>query len=105
MIPMDVVIHVPDTIFRRLQEQWGEGFTRHMLESWVLEDYRVGRLTTEEVRQLLGFETRFEVHGFLKVHGVPLYTLEAFEEDIATLEQRLHGSRLSHSMPHQNSLR
>ena len=58
-----------------------------MLESWVLEDYRAGRLTTEEMRQLLGFETRFEVHGFLKAHGVPLYTLEDFEEDIATLQQ------------------
>jgi len=76
-----------------------------MLESWVLEDYRAGRLTTEEVRQLLGFETRFEVHGFLKAYGVPLYTLEDFEEDIATLQQRLHGSRLPRSMPQQNSLR
>ena len=84
---MQVTIHVPDTLVQRLQEQWGEDLPRHVIESWVLEDYRAGGLTIEEVRQLLGYETRFEVHGFLKAHGVSFYTMEDLEHDFATLDE------------------
>jgi hypothetical protein len=84
---MEVTIHVPDALGRRLRERWGDGLPRHVVESWVLEDYRAGVLTTEEVRQLLGYETRFEVHGFLKAHGVSFYTLEDLEQDFATLDE------------------
>jgi hypothetical protein len=52
----------------------------------VLEDYRAGALTTEDVRQLLGYGTQFEVHGFLKAHGVSFYTMEDLEQDFATLD-------------------
>ena len=84
---MEVTIHVPDTLGQQLQARWGEGLPRHVVESWVLEDYRAGALTTEEVRQLLGYETRFEVHGFLKAHGVSFYTMEDLEQDFATLDE------------------
>ena len=84
---MDVTIHVPDTLVLRMQEKWGEGLPRHVVESWVLEDSRAGALTTEEVRQLLGYETQFEVHGFLKAHGVSFYTMEDLEQDFATLDE------------------
>jgi predicted HTH domain antitoxin len=37
-----------------------------------------------QVRRLLGFETRFEVHALLKEHKVPLhYTAADLEEDLA----------------------
>jgi Uncharacterised protein family (UPF0175) len=84
---MEVTIYVPDTLLQRLQEKWGEGLPRHVVESWVLEDFRTGLLTTEEVRQLLGYETPFEVHGFLKAHGVSFYTMEDLEQDLATLDE------------------
>jgi len=84
---MEVTIHIPDTLVPRLREKWGEGLPRHVVESWVLEDYRAGALTPEEVRQLLGYETRFEVHGFLKAHGVSFYTMEDLEQDFATLDE------------------
>ena len=83
---MEVTINVPDTLVQRLQEKWGEGLPRHVVESWVLEDYRAGALTTEDVRQLLGYGTPFEVHGFLKAHGVSFYTMEDLEQDFATLD-------------------
>ena len=83
---MEVTIHIPHILVPRLREKWGEGLPRHVAESWVLEDYRAGALTTEEVRQLLGYETRFEVHGFLKAHGVSFYTMEDLEQDFATLD-------------------
>jgi Uncharacterised protein family (UPF0175) len=84
---MEVMIHVPDTLVQRLQEKWGEELPRYVIESWVLEDYRAGVLTTEEVRQLLRYETRFEVHGFLKAHGASFYTMEDLEQDLATLDE------------------
>ena len=77
---MEVAIRVPDTLVERLQERWGD-LRRRTLESLALEGFRERVLTTEEVRQLLGFETRLEVHAFLKQHEVPFYTLQDLEHD------------------------
>jgi hypothetical protein len=84
---MEVSIHLPDDIARRVQAQW-EDVPRHVLESFVLEGFRARILTTEDVRRLLGFETKFEVHAFLKEHDVPFYTMADLEHDRAT-SQRL----------------
>jgi hypothetical protein len=80
---MEVAIRLPDTLVKRLQEQWGD-LPRRVLESVALQGYRERILTTEEVRQLLGFETRSEVHAFLKQHKVPFYTLVDLEHDRET---------------------
>ena len=51
-----------------------------------------GALSEEEVRRVLGYETRVEVHAFLKEHGVHLhYTPSDLEEDRQTLNRL--GSR------------
>ena len=42
---MEVTIHVPDTLMQRLEGRRGEGLPRHVVESWVLEDYRAEVLT------------------------------------------------------------
>ena len=80
---MEVSIQIPDSLVKRLQEQWGD-LPRRVLESVVLEGFRERLLTTEELRQLLGFETKFDVHAFLKEHDVPFYTLEDLEQDRET---------------------
>jgi len=80
---MEVTIQIPDALVRRLQEQWGD-LPRRVLESVVLEGFRERILTTEELRQLLGFETKFEVHAFLKEHDLPFYTFEDLEHDRET---------------------
>jgi hypothetical protein len=82
-----VTIHVPDEIAQRLQAQWGD-VPRHVLESLVIEGFRSQILTTEDVRQLLGFETRFEVHAFFKQHEVLFYTLADLDHGRET-SQRL----------------
>jgi hypothetical protein len=42
-------------------------------------------LSESDLKELLGFETRMEVHGFLKDHGVFLhYTSEDLDQDTAT---------------------
>jgi len=47
----------------------------------ALEGYRTQLLSESAVRQMLGFETRMEVHAFLKEHRVYLHY------DVADLEQ------------------
>ena len=84
---MDVAIHLPDDIAQHLLEQWGNDIPRHVLESLALECYRARILGESQLRRLLGFETRFEVHGFLKAHGVPFYTLDDLENDRKNLRQ------------------
>ena len=80
---MEVAIQLPDTLVKRLQERWDD-LPRRVLESVALEGFRQRILTTEEMRQLLGFETKFEVHAFLKKHAVPFYTLPDLEQDRET---------------------
>ena len=76
---MEIAIHLPDDIARVLPWQ---DISRHLLEQIALERYLSGHLSEEQVRRLLGYSTRLEVHGFLKEHDVPLrYTLEDLEKD------------------------
>jgi hypothetical protein len=78
---MEVSIHLPDDIIPHDQAQW-EDVPRHVLESLALSWYQSGELSEEQVRRLLGYNTRLEVHAFLKNHDVPLwYTLEDLEKD------------------------
>jgi hypothetical protein len=84
---MEVTIQVPEDIAHRLQEKWGQDIPRHVLESVALECFRKRILGESQLRRLLGFETRFEVHAFLKQHEVPFYTLEDLEEDRKALDR------------------
>ncbi len=81
---MQIAIDLPDDIAQLLQSKWRD-MPRHVLESVALEAYRSQLLGESQLRRLLGFETRYEVHGFLKKHGVPLhYTLADLERDHQT---------------------
>ncbi|MGD0831163.1 MAG: UPF0175 family protein, partial [Terracidiphilus sp.] len=60
----------------------GADLSRAALESLAIEGYRTERLSESEIRRLLGFETRMEVHAFLKEHGAWLhYSLVDLEQD------------------------
>lgn len=43
------------------------------LESLAVNGYREGKLSAGQVRRLLGYRSRMEVHAFLKEHGVFLH--------------------------------
>jgi uncharacterized protein UPF0175 len=79
---MEVTIHLPDDVAAAMP--W-EDVPRHILEQIALEGYTDGWLSEEQVRRLLGYETRLDVHGFLKEHGAYLrYSVEDLEQDRAT---------------------
>lgn len=85
---MEVTIDLPEDILAALNGQW-DNVPRRSLEAVAVEAYRTGALTESQIRRLLGFESRFQVHALLKEHEVPLrYTLSDLEDDL-TVHRRL----------------
>jgi Uncharacterised protein family (UPF0175) len=83
---MDVTVQIPDDLADRMTMAGGD-LSRRALEALALEEFKNGRLTKPELRRLLGFETRFELDGFLKAHQVyEEYTLEDFEREREALK-------------------
>ena len=80
---MRVTLDLPDDISAALEDRW-RNIPRQALEALAVEGYRTGGLSENQVRRLLGFESRFDVHALLKEHRVPLrYTEEDVERDLA----------------------
>jgi hypothetical protein len=81
---MQVSVDIPDELARRLFAD-GTIPERAALEAIALEGYRSNSLTEYQVRILLGFEHRLQVHSFLKAHGVYLHygAEEAAQDDAA----------------------
>ena len=84
---MELTVHIPDDIAARLCGAASESLSR-ALEGFGLEEYKAGRITKAELRRLLGFETRYELDGFLKAHDVWMnYTVEDLRREVATLQR------------------
>ncbi len=78
---MLVTLDLPDELTAALTAQ-GSDLSRAALESIALEAYREHRLSTAQLRRLLGFESRYELDGFLKQHEVWLeYGWQDLEQD------------------------
>ena len=78
---MDVTLHIPDEFAQRFTAMGGD-LSRRALEALALDEYKLGHLTTAELRRLLGFATRAALDGFLKAHSVYVdYTLDDLEHD------------------------
>ncbi len=79
-----ISLDLPDDILLQLQDG-GRDVSRAAPEGLALEGYRSGALSESQVRRLLGFGTRLEVHGFLKDHGVSLhFSDQDLDRDIET---------------------
>ena len=61
---------------------FGQDLNRAALETIAAEAYREKKLSISQLRRLLGYKTRMQVHAFLKEHGVYLgYGLADLEHD------------------------
>lgn len=84
---MEITLKIPDELARQVTPE-GSDPVRFALEALALEGYRSGRLSESAVRQMLGFDTRMEVHALLKQHGVYLqYDIADLEQDRVTAEK------------------
>jgi hypothetical protein len=80
---MQVTLAIPDDLAAQYAAA-GMDPARVALEALAVEGYRTQRLTEAEVKRMLGYGTRMQVHALLKEHDVYLnYTLEDVQQDIA----------------------
>jgi hypothetical protein len=83
---MDVTIRIPDEFARRLVASGV--LSRRALEALAIDEFRLGHLTSAELRRLLGFATREALNRFLKAHGVYTpYTLDDLEQERQDLQR------------------
>lgn len=81
---MNLQLEIPDDLAHQLSCQDAD-LPRVTMEALALEGYRSGRLSDGQVRRMLGFASRLQVHTFLKEHGIHLhYSLADLEEDRST---------------------
>ena len=92
---MEITLNIPDDLVRQVVSE-GRDPARVALEALALEGYRTERLSESAVRRMLGFQTRIQVHEFLKRHGVYLqYDVSDLEHDRVTA----HHIREKHLIP------
>jgi hypothetical protein len=81
---MDVHLEIPEEFARRLGSD-AKQLARAALEALAAEGVRSGKLTPFQARTLLGIQSRNEMDGLLKAHGVFLdLTLEDVQKDSDT---------------------
>jgi hypothetical protein len=81
---VSVSIELPEDVARALDAGWTD-VPRRTLEAIAAEGYRSRVLSESQVRRMLGFGSRIQVHEFLKKSGVPLdYEESDLERDIET---------------------
>jgi len=84
---MEVTVHIPDDIAERLSDNANDDLSRRALEALLAEEYRLGHLNKPDLRRLLGFETGYQIDGFLKAHNVyEDYTMDDFEREREALK-------------------
>ena len=76
-----VTLDIPDVLSSFLTAS-GHNLEHAALQAIALEAYREGKLSMGQLRRLLGYHTRTQVHALLKEHGVYLrYSLADLEHD------------------------
>ncbi len=80
---MQITVQLPDDLVQHPDP------ARKALETLAIEGYRSGALSAYQTRILLGFETRYELDGFLKEHGVwdRAYSVEDLDRDAVGFER------------------
>jgi len=92
---MNLELQIPEEVAHLLTSEYVD-LPRAAVEALALEGYRSKRFSEGQLRQMLGFSSRMQVHAFLKEHDVHLhYSLGDLEQDRETsreLEEKVSGS-------------
>ena len=85
------MLPIPDDLAQRLGA--GGDLARQALEAFAVKAYRADRLTSHELRRLLGFGTCTELDGFRKAREVDeAITVAESERDRQDLAQLLNSA-------------
>ena len=92
---VEITINIPDELAHQVALE-GKDPARVALEALAAEGYRTELLSESALRRMLGFQSRMEVHAFLKEHGVYLHydisDLKRDEETAQRFRSKLQGS-------------
>jgi Uncharacterised protein family (UPF0175) len=92
---VEITINIPDELAHQVARE-GKDPARVALEALAVEGYRSELLSESALRRMLGFQSRIEVHAFLKEHGVYLHydvsDLKHDQETSRRLRSKLQGS-------------
>ena len=77
---MNVHIEIPDDIL----DVQNPNIPRKVLEAVAIDGFRSNQLSTAQIRVLLGFETRDQVHEFLHSRGIAWVDYDAAEVERET---------------------
>jgi predicted HTH domain antitoxin len=81
---MNLELQIPEDVARMLSSEYAD-LPRAAVEALALEGYRANRFSDGQLRRILGFSSRMQVHAFLKERGVPLhYSLADLDLDRET---------------------
>lgn len=88
---MQVTLDIPDDLAAQITAA-GKDPARAALEAFLVDAYHNRQIFEGQIKSILGYGTRMQVHALLAEHNVPLnYDIEQFEEDMKTLH-RMHDA-------------
>jgi hypothetical protein len=90
---MRVSFDIPDAMAVQISDA-GMDPARAALEARAVEGYRSRALSEAEVRRLLSFETRMEVHALLAAHDLPLHYTEGYVRHDIEASDELAAQRM-----------
>jgi hypothetical protein len=85
---MQVVVDIPDEFSRQILPA-GQDPSRALLEEAAVKAFCEDRVTAYELRQILGFNTQYQLDGFLKERGIEhgAYGPEDLQHDVQTMDR------------------
>lgn len=87
---MAITLELPPGVEETFRNALGPNVERAAFDALIIEGYRTTKLSTGDIADILGFETRLEAEQWLTSRGMRLnYSLEDLEDDRATLERVL----------------
>jgi predicted HTH domain antitoxin len=86
---MAITIQLPAEIEQELRRQI-PNLDENAREQFLISNYQAGKLSTGDIAEILGLETRHEAYSWLSQRGVPInYSLSDLENDRKNLEKLL----------------
>jgi Uncharacterised protein family (UPF0175) len=92
---MEIILTIPDELTAETQNGKNGASLRRLLEYVGVELYKADVISGPQLQEMLGLDSRFELDGVLKAHGVFFdYSPEQLAREVETIE-RLKEARAS----------
>ena len=90
---MAITIQLPAEIERQLRAD-APNLDDRVREQFLISSYQAGKLSTGDIAEILGFQTRHEAQVWLADRGVPInYSLSDLEQDRKNLDELLGSGK------------